>query len=450
MALDYLQLLASVRSGWLAEQVTPLPSEIELQSLFFAGHFGRCFQTLDGKTVEIRQFGEWNHGPGPDFLNCAILLDGEPFHGPIELDTHPNDWEGHGHATNPDFNNVILHLSVEPAQRITFIRTLEHREVPQVSIPPERLQTILPPPLQQAPVTLGRCYQPLGQMPLSRVEDLLKKAALHRAHQKSKRFHCVADIHGHPQALWQALANSLGYHQNQLAMTLLAQRAPLSQMRHLSPLDRTGYLFGLAGFLSPDLPDTAPPDSHEWLRELWSSWWKNRPHPEPRTLPWKFAGVRPTNHPQRRVAALATLLSSWPTLEKLSHDSLPEFSKKLQSGSDAFWNHHYTLTSVPIEKAVALFGKQRAQDFLANVLHPLRLAEDPERNWPAYAKLPGGSIPERVQRAAYRLFGDSEIKASFLKKAWHHQALLQVYQDFCLEDHSDCEECPFPEQLLNW
>ena len=450
LPISYKNFVDDLSRLRVAEDCPVLPSEIELQSLFFAGHFGRSFQTLDGKTVKICQFGEWNHGPGPDFLNCAITLDDQPHHGPIELDTRPSDWEGHGHATNPAFNNVILHLSVEPANRITFIRTLEHREIPQVCIPSERLETILPPPLHQAPVTLGRCYHPLGQMRLSRVEDLLKKAALHRAHQKAKRFHCVADIHGYPQALWQALANSLGYHQNQLAMTLLAQRAPLTQMRNLSPLERTGYLFGLSGFLSPDLPDSAPPASHEWLRELWSSWWKNRPHPEPRTLPWKFAGVRPTNHPQRRVAALATLLSSWPTLEKLSHESLPEFTKKLQSGSDPFWDHHYTLTSSPIEKAISLFGKQRAQDFLANVLHPLRLAENPEQHWPTYAKLPGGSPSERVHRAAYRLFGDRAEKSSFLKKAWHHQALLQVYQDFCLQDHSDCEECPFPEQLLNW
>lgn len=450
MARSYSRFLASLKEGCLAEEAPISLNEIELQSLFFAGHFGRNFTSLDGKEVDITQFGEWNHGPGPDFLNCALILDGRSLHGPIELDTRASDWEHHGHATNPDFNEVVLHLSVQPTTRTTFIRTSEHREVPQVLIPRERLDTLLPPPLQQAPVTLGRCYFPFQNMELTRVEDLLKKAALHRATKKANQFLCVQENHGHPQALWQALANALGYHQNQLAMTLLAQRAPLSQMRNLSPLERTAYLFGLAGFLSPDLPDSAPAESHRWLRELWSSWWKNRPHPDPRPLPWKFAGIRPTNHPQRRVAALATLLSSWPTLEKLSRESLPAFLPKLTSASDPFWDHHYTLTSDPISKSIALFGKQRAQDFLANVLHPLHLAEDPGKHWPAYAKLPGGSPSERVKRAAYRLFGDREEKATFLKKSWHHQALLQVYQDFCLQDHSDCEECPFPEQLLTW
>ncbi|MBK1833587.1 DUF2851 family protein [Roseibacillus ishigakijimensis] len=449
MSSRYQSFLQSLHSGWLAEEPLDLPGEMELQACFFAGQLGRHFTTLDGREVVIRQFGEWNHGPGPDFLSCAIHLDGRERVGPIELDLSPLDWENHGHATNPAFDEVVLHVSAEPAPRTTFIRTSEHREVPQVRLPTEKL-TDLNPPRWQAPVTLGRCFQPLAEMELPRVEDLLREAARHRAHRKAARFRAVADTHGFPQALWQALANALGFHQNQLAMTLLAQRAPLGKMRHLPPLERTAYLFGLAGFLRPDLPEEAPPESHRWLRELWSSWWKNRPHPDPRPLPWRLAGVRPCNHPQRRVAALATLLGSWPTVERLAKGSLTDFAAQLQACSDSFWDQHYTLTSRASARPIALFGRQRVQDFLANVLHPLRLEDNPESHWPVYAKLPGGSPSERVQRAAYRLFGERPEKAVFLKKAWHQQALLQIYQDFCLRDHSDCQQCPFPEQLLSW
>jgi hypothetical protein len=28
----------------------------------------------------------------------------------------------------------------------------------------------------------------------------------------------------------------------------------------------------------------------------------------------------------------------------------------------------------------------------------------------------------------------------------HQQGLLQIYEDFCLQDNSDCAQCPFPEQ----
>lgn len=450
MNRTYPQLLSSLSSLGLREEAIALPSELELQSLFFAGHFGRDFETQDGDPVRIVQFGEWNHGPGPDFLHCAIEFKDRILHGPIELDTRPGDWEAHGHSLNSEFDAVILHLTVEPSARELFTRTTEHRQVPQAQIPPSRLVEMLPAPLEQAPVTLGRCYFPLAEMALPRLEDLLKQAATYRAQQKAARFHCVAETHGYPQALWQALATALGFHQNRLAMTLLAQRAPLSLLRNLPPLERTAYLFGLAGFLAPDLPDSAPPESRAWLRSLWTTWWKNRPHPDPRPLPWKFAGIRPSNHPQRRLAALATLLTSWPTLEKLSRTSLSEFAALLEKMEDPFWSRHYTLTSRQTAKPIALFGKQRAQDFLANTLHPLLLSEHRETHWASYQKLPGGQPSEKVLRAAYRLLGDRPEKASLLKKAWQQQGLLQIYQDFCLKDHSDCKHCPFPEQLQTW
>ena len=28
--------------------------------------------------------------------------------------------------------------------------------------------------------------------------------------------------------------------------------------------------------------------------------------------------------------------------------------------------------------------------------------------------------------------------------------MLQLYHDFCLEDFTGCENCPFPEQLAQW
>ncbi len=55
----------------------PLPSEIELQSLWFNGQFGRDFTTKDGLPIQIIQFGEWNRGQGPDFLRAVAHIGGK-------------------------------------------------------------------------------------------------------------------------------------------------------------------------------------------------------------------------------------------------------------------------------------------------------------------------------------------------------------------------------------
>jgi hypothetical protein len=37
-----------------------------------------------------------------------------------------------------------------------------------------------------------------------------------------------------------------------------------------------------------------------------------------------------------------------------------------------------------------------------------------------------------------------------MKTIAHQQGLLQIYEDFCLQDNSDCAQCPFPEQMQKW
>lgn len=57
---------------------------------------------------------------------------------------------------------------------------------------------------------------------------------------------------------------------------------------------------------------------------------------------------------------------------------------------------------------------------------------------------------QKIRRAVPRLFGDDPRGKDFAKKLRHQQGLLQIYEDFCLEDDSACANCPFPERLKEW
>jgi len=50
-----------------------------------------------------------------------------------------------------------------------------------------------------------------------------------------------------------------------------------------------------------------------------------------------------------------------------------------------------------------------------------------------------------VRRAVLRLFGDEGRGGEVTTKLHHQQGLLQIYEDFCLEDDSRCANCPFPK-----
>ena len=456
MKESYASLLDSVRPLDLLHDgtasVLSLPDELELQAIWFNGQFGRNFRTVCGKQVEIKQFGFWNRSAGPDFLHAAVIIEGEEHAGPLELDTRSSDWENHGHDVNPAFNDTILHVIFEPPEQEHFTRTSDHREVPKVVVPLACIQSALQAPLSAiAPMHLGRCYKPLASTSVSKVNDILKQAAEHRCQVKAKRHRSILESHNKDQALWVVLAETMGYRPNRLAMTLLAQRLPIQGLKLYD--DRGMALsFGVAGFLHPEIHKKAPEDSQQWLEELWKTWWKDRLKyelDESREIEWVLHGNRPVNHPQRRLAALAVIAKHWSTFRKLSTQP-KQLIKWLTTLEDPFWSYHYTLTSKRSQKRLALIGKDRVSDLIINHLLPLQVTDGEQGAWESYQSFPAPAINEKVRRAHYRLFGDRTDAKQFLLKSWHHQALLQIYQDFCIVDTSDCESCVFPEQLARF
>lgn len=447
---SYSQLLLDVYGNRLAEDPPlDLPDEISLQAIWFNGQFGRKFTTTDGRAVIIRQFGFWNRTAGPDFLHTAIEIDGEIHSGPLELDTHANDWETHGHDINPAFNDVVLHVIFRDTEHQHFTRSENHTDIPKVVIPDSIVRDALQYPKRAtATASIGRCYKPLEHMAADAIELVMLAAAKHRCALKAKRLQLVREAHGKDQALWIALAETLGYRPNKQAMSQLAQRMPIEYLRQHTDL-AAPLLFGIANFLHPDIHEQAPNDSQRWLEDLWKTWWKHRSEHElsdARAIQWTRTGIRPINHPQRRLAALAHIAQHWPSFRKLSEqtESLIDWLEKLD---DPFWNHHYTLVSKRVDRRLALIGKDRIRDLLINHLLPLRIIQNDTSAWSHYLKLPAPATSEAINRVSTRLFGQRHDKKQFLKKAWQHQALLQIYQDFCLEDTSDCDTCPFPEQL---
>lgn len=435
------RLLFSVPRSW---------DELELQAHWFAGDFGREFVTTTGVPVRVVQFGVWNHEAGPDFSHAAISLDGgEPVAGAIELDPDARDWEGHGHAQNPAYESVVLHVFTRVSGPEFFTRTAKHRLVPQVLLDPSQLRTEAPASLPEA--KLGRCAAPLAEMPVERAREVILGAAEHRLRRKSAALARLAEAHGPDEALYQALAAALGYKSNKLPFTLLAQRLPLRMLQR-SPHEIDALLFGLSGFLPRDLQGLDDP-TREYVRTLWEQWWKRRAEfARPIVAPgeWQMSGQRPANHPQRRVAALAQIVRHWGKLQRVvaRGEILPveEFFAGL---SDAYWERHYTLSSKASATPMALVGDSRVGDMILNVFLPLFAHKD-ARHLETYRKLRAAQSSRRAEVAATRLFGGHSSRHELLKSAAIQQGLLQIYEDFCLQDATDCEQCPFPRQVLQW
>lgn len=426
-------------------------SELELQACWFAGDFGREFRTTSGEPVRIVQFGVWNHEAGPDFAHAAVSFDGgAPRVGAIEFDLDVRDWERHGHGQNPEYERVVLHVFTSVGGPEFFTRTAGHRLVPQVLLDPAVLKGA--PPVSLPEAKLGRCSSPLAALDPSQARAVLIGAAEYRVRRKAAALARWCEAHGPDEALYQALAGALGYKSNKLPFTVLAQRLPLKLLlKRREQID--ALLFGVSGFLPEREFSKLPPETREYVRGLWEQWWALRAEFSGLILApevWRLSGQRPVNHPQRRLAALAQIVRHWRELQRLAggggFEKLEAFFAGLQ---DPHWEHHYTLNSKASKSPMALLGESRISDIMLNVFLPLHATRDASvletfRAWRAPMS------NRRVEVAATRLFGDFPGRAKLLQSAAAQQGLLQIYEDFCLQDASDCARCRFPEQLGQW
>ena len=353
------------------------PNELELQARWFAGEFGKDFVSTSGDKVDIVQFGTWNRESGPDFCDAAIQVNGgEPLRGCIEIDLVDRNWDSHGHAMNPAFEETVLHLFVDKSDREFFTRTKSNRNVPQVRIDPATL-----PEAFSANIPLarpGRCQAPLENLPEERVRSVLDAAAQFRLQKKATRIRAKIDNHGRDEALFQEIAAALGYKENKLPFTLIAQRLPLKILRK-NLEDAEAILFGLAGFL--ETPDLAiyKKSAKNYVRDLWDRWWPHRDRLQRLILPariWNLSSTRPVNHPQRRLAALVVLVREWLTFRRsLGKRNAAPITKFFEGFDHSFWRMHYTVTADASPEPMALVGESRVADILANVIFPFWRAE---------------------------------------------------------------------------
>ncbi len=423
-------------------------SELEYQALWYSGAFGSTFRSTDGSSVEIIQFGFWNKEAGPDFVHALIRVNGtQTLAGDIELDLSAADWERHRHGENRAFRNVILHVFLRHSGVSCFTRTIEHREVLQLELTRDCRSTLVQDEVNLA--KRGACCAPLARLTDREVDQILETAARVRLEHKSQLLRRAVHIHGIDEALFQALAIALGYKWNKVPFLILAQRVTLQRLRR-DPESAEAVLFGLAGFLeSADPSKNLLPPSH-YAAGLWTRWWKVRSELHSLLLAaehWKLSGSRPANHPHRRLGTLAVLASRWSEFRKQSND-LTKVCHWLEGLSHAFWNFHYTLHSVATPVPIALLGKARVKEILANVLLPL-VTFSKAADWESFKQVRAELGNKHLELAGLRLFGDHERARGYTRFLFQQQGLLQIFEDFCLANRNDCRDCRFPHLIEN-
>jgi hypothetical protein len=226
-------------------------------------------------------------------------------------------------------------------------------------------------------------------------------------------------------------------------------------------------LLGLSGLLPAELT-RAQSGGDGYLRRVWDCWWRERDEfadcALPRTV-WRFHGLRPANHPQRRLALAAHWLAAadlpaklerWCGTKLLENTLLDSLLQVLQVARDEFWSWHWTFRSARLKKPQPLLGATRVTDLAVNVILPWLWARAAKGKSPAlrdeierrYFAWPPAEDNAVLRLARQRLLGGAPRRA--LRGAVEQQGLMQIVRDFCDHSNAICEDCQFPELVKGW
>ncbi len=241
-----------------------------LQKIWLRGDFDRtAIFTADGQRVRIRHPGKWNLLGGPDFRGARLAIgDGTETVGDVEVHLRAPDWDAHGHARDPAYNDVVLHVVLFPPEPGRVTRGVGGREIPVVS-----LLSLLHHDLEE--FAAEEVVEVLASRPSIRVTEelaLLPPAEL------------IATLRGHALSRWRQKV-----HFARLRVTRLGWNTAC----HHAALEILGYRFNRSPMLriAGQWPLRAWVDGAVHIEEAFASEREG----------WSLQGVRPANHPRTRL-----------------------------------------------------------------------------------------------------------------------------------------------------
>ncbi|MBU0678820.1 MAG: DUF2851 family protein [Verrucomicrobia bacterium] len=421
--------------------------------------------TGNGEAVEILNPGVWNLEAGPDFLDAAILVGASRrIAGDAEVHIHPSHWAAHKHTDDPRYRNVRIHVTYYAE-----CSSVDHQ-------PPGSIHIPLAKPLSLDPLfdfesidvtafphaSVSRC-PPCGDTirTWSRREKtgLLDAAGEERLLRKSERMAWEISEKGEEQVLYEQIMSALGFKNNKGTMHLLARRLPVHTLRAACRGHAEiayALLLGISGLLPSDIDSRWDSETSSFVRRLWRTWMKKSGQLNAGPLPknaWNFSGLRPANHPMRRLMAAACLFATdGPLSRRFLHiverhpsDAPAMICSQIESVSDDFWTNRWSLGGKETEKTISLIGRPRAAAITTNVIIPFVAATG---GTPRFAKglldaLPSEESNSVVKQTAYALFG-RDHSSSLYRGALRKQGLMQIFHDFCLRSRTDCANCRLP------
>lgn len=315
-----------------------------LQKIWLRGDFNRsAASTATGSAVRVIHPGKWNLLGGPDFQGARLRFgDGVEVLGDVELHLRAGDWDAHGHAADPAYAHVALHVVLFPPEPGRVTRGMGGREIPILALLPLLHHDLEEYAAEEAVEVLAnraatRIPEELGPLPAGELIAQLRRHAGERWRQKVHFARLRIQRLGWEAACHHTALEILGYRFNRAPMLRIAGEHPLGEWAR-GEVDVAAVYAGETGN-------------------------------------WGLQGVRPANHPRvrlRQYRQWTQARPAWPAVGAAVAHTLPDVAP--ESPTPEIRRHHQFVArreKLAAEVCADAISGTRLENFLCDGLLPL-------------------------------------------------------------------------------
>ena len=410
-----------------------------LQFIWRFGYFNNAgLTTISGEEFTIISPGILNTNQGPDFTNAKIKIGSTILAGAIELHTQTSEWTKHGHESDPQYKNVILHVVYKHDRLVNNIPVLELES---------RISNLL---LQKYSSFMNNPSFIACSKSISEVRELTwvswkERLLAERLQRKSAQ---VLDLLNQnnfhwEETFWWTLAKNFGNKINGHAFEAMARSIPLNVLaKHKSSIHQIeALLFGQAGLLNDRFEDEYPRLLQREYNFLAVKYGLRQS-----SLPVLFLRMRPGNFPTIRLAELAMVIQTGNHLlsKILEAQNVADIKALFAVTANDFWHYHYTFHEATSFKK-KIVGNTTIDNLIVNSVVPILFAYGIQHNEEKY-KDKALKWLECLSPEINTITKEFTSLRITNESAFDSQALIELKNEYCSQ--KKCLECSVGNYLL--
>ncbi len=394
--------------------------------------FNEKLISVCGKPINIIDTGTRNTNQGPDFLFSRLLIGDTHWAGNVELHLTTQEYNQHGHDTDSNYNNVILHVvwrhdySAYSHSPILALSSFVNHDLLPFYAKLMKSQSIIP------------CINSVlvkMDVPISLwLNSLADQRQLNRAIKFSELLHF---FNGNwEEAIWIMLCRNFGVNVNSNSFNQLAFSIPFSLVKRYRASKHSveALLMGQAGILSSGFND-------DYAKELWIEFTRLKAlhNIEAHIPPVYFLRMRPASFPTIRLAQLASFIVKINSLLSfcISCESFESIQPFFNIEVNPYWDSHFVFdrSTTPQHKSL---GNSFIVNLMINTIVPVLIAYGRTRGEKKYI-IQANELLIQLPPESNKVIKELKKIGVIPRNAKESQSCLALYTMYCSK--IQCVQC---------